>query len=180
MRVQPVRERSQIVEAKQEACGHAIELGFDSETADRVAIVATEGATNFIRHAGAGEILFGCEAHASGRFDVVFIDSGPGISRPERALEDGYSTAGGPGLGLGAMRRLSDSFEIYSREGGGVTIATSFLRDSRGRHPRALHEAAPVRESTRKTGFSVDGFIVSMPGQASCGDGWCFRENGRR
>lgn len=176
MRFLPVRDRSQIVEARQEACEHARELGFDDETSDRVAIVATEGATNFIRHASGGSILFGCEPHAPDRFNVIFIDSGPGIPKVERALEDGFSTAGGLGQGLGAMRRLSDGFDLYSRDEGGVTITTRFQREAGDRYARAPGEPRAARGQLLPGSFQVDGFVVPMPGQTDCGDGWMFHE----
>jgi serine/threonine-protein kinase RsbT len=53
---------------------------------------------------------------------VIAEDHGPGIADVGRALQDGYSTSGGLGLGLPGARRLMDDFDIKSRPGNGTTI----------------------------------------------------------
>jgi serine/threonine-protein kinase RsbT len=53
----------------------------------------------------------------------VFEDQGPGIADVERALQDGFSTGNGLGLGLGGARRLSNEFEIESKPGAGTRVA---------------------------------------------------------
>src|SRR3989454_9133433 len=45
---------------------------------------------------------------------IVARDQGPGIPDVSRALQDGYSTSGGLGLGLPGARRLMDDFDIAS------------------------------------------------------------------
>jgi serine/threonine-protein kinase RsbT len=53
---------------------------------------------------------------------ATFEDQGPGIADIDRALQDGFTTAGGLGLGLGGAKRLSSEFEIESRPGAGTKI----------------------------------------------------------
>jgi serine/threonine-protein kinase RsbT len=53
---------------------------------------------------------------------VEAVDQGPGIEQIERAMQDGYSTSGGLGLGLPGARRLMDEFEIRSEDGVGTTV----------------------------------------------------------
>jgi len=53
---------------------------------------------------------------------VVARDQGPGIGDIALALQDGYSTSGGLGLGLPGARRLMDEFEIESQVGKGTTV----------------------------------------------------------
>jgi len=59
------------------------------------------------------------ERHA---LEVVARDEGPGIRDVERAMQDGYSTSGGLGLGLPGARRLMDDFEVISSLGKGTTV----------------------------------------------------------
>jgi len=53
---------------------------------------------------------------------VIARDQGPGIPDIDRALQDGYSTGGGLGLGLSGAKRLMDEFEIVSQVGQGTTV----------------------------------------------------------
>ena len=73
-----------------------------------------------------------CGLYEAGRIglEIEVSDDGPGIGDLERALADGYSTAGGLGQGLGAVRRLSDEFEIASRPGGGTRVRTRVWRET--------------------------------------------------
>ena len=82
---------------------------------DRAILAATELATNLERHATGGELFI---AIASGGYDLLSIDRGPGIPDLERALAAGYSTAGGLGEGLGTLQRQSDALEIRTDEAG--------------------------------------------------------------
>ena len=53
---------------------------------------------------------------------IIARDQGPGIKDVSRALEDGYSTSGGLGLGLPGARRLMDDFDVSSNVGKGTTV----------------------------------------------------------
>ena len=82
----------------------------------KAAIVATELATNLSRHATGGEIVIVgySKNDTDGWVELVSVDRGPGIADVARCLEDGFSTGGGPGNGLGAVRRLSTEWDLYS------------------------------------------------------------------
>ena len=68
-------------------------------------------ATNLLKHAGGGDIVAQRIADAEGdSLELLSLDAGPGIPDAARALEDGYSTAGSTGTGLGAIRRQADRF----------------------------------------------------------------------
>jgi hypothetical protein len=83
--------------------------------------------------------------------ELLAIDTGPGMSDVSRCLRDGYSTAGTPGTGLGAIRRLADVFDIHSNPGQGTVVMARF-----------------GRSSARPCG------AVSIPvaGEIDCGDAW--------
>jgi anti-sigma regulatory factor (Ser/Thr protein kinase) len=108
-------DRSSVGEARRAAVNVALALGFEEEWRNDIGIAATEVANNVVLHAKGGELLI-CSQGREGSFllDLMAIDNGPGISNVSRAMEDGFSTTGTPGQGLGAIGRLSDSSSLYS------------------------------------------------------------------
>lgn len=94
-------------------------MGFLPSDADAVATAVSELARNIVVHAFFGEVLL---APSTRGLSVVVRDRGPGIADVERALEDGYSTAGGLGCGLPGARRLVDHLEIASTPGVGTVV----------------------------------------------------------
>ncbi|MCX5540910.1 SpoIIE family protein phosphatase [Paraburkholderia sp. CNPSo 3076] len=129
-----------------------------SETdAGRLAIVLTEAATNILKHAGHGELLVGA---LEGAVELIALDSGPGMTDVGIALADGHSTTGTPGTGLGAIRRLSNQFAIYSQPGAG-TVLRVLVQKSGGNAARAAF-----------TRPEIGGVCVPHPGEEVCGDGW--------
>jgi anti-sigma regulatory factor (Ser/Thr protein kinase) len=94
----------------------------------RAALVATELGTNLLKHSlTGGHILYRAipdELGGAVAIEVLSIDKGRGISNISRAFSDGYSTAGSPGTGLGAIQRMSDSLEIFSADTLGTVIST--------------------------------------------------------
>lgn len=117
-----ISESSEIAEARRKTAASASAMGFSEEDAARAAIVVTELGTNIVKHAGHGEILTG-PALTSTRpcFEIVAVDHGPGMD-VERCLRDGYSTAGSPGTGLGAIRRQATTFDVWSAPGLGAAV----------------------------------------------------------
>ena len=156
-----VADPSQISAARRGAEALARELGFDELRAGRVAIVATEMASNIHKHASRGDFLATRFADSTGRgIELLAMDKGPGIVDVVRALEDGYSTAGSPGTGLGAIRRQADIFDIYSRPGAGTVAMARILGEGDDVPAAADGERGIV--------------LVSYPGEVECGDSWAF------
>jgi anti-sigma regulatory factor (Ser/Thr protein kinase) len=138
------------------------QLGFDAEDAGRAALVATEIGTNLVKHGGGGELI----AQQIGRdgrigLELLGLDKGPGIDDVAKCLRDGYSTSGSPGTGLGAMERLSQHFEIYSRPGQGTAVLAQLWPDSR----------QPPSARTQ-----IGALVIPKPGETSCGDSWCYHD----
>jgi anti-sigma regulatory factor (Ser/Thr protein kinase) len=154
----PVTDNSQVAEARRTGASIAARLGFDATQAGELAIVISELATNLVKHARAGEMLFRPLASDSiGGIEVLALDRGPGFGDVGRALRDGYSTAGSPGNGLGAVRRLAAEFDLYSQPGqGSAVLIRTWSR-------------APVAHSQR---LHIGGVSIAKPGEASCGDAW--------
>ena len=118
-----VTETSQVAEARRRAVAVAHANGFDETATGRVAIVVTELATNIVKYGVPGEILVGTYDDATGAgLEILALDKGPGLSDLGSAMRDGHSTGGSAGEGLGAVRRLSDAFDIASRPGSGTAV----------------------------------------------------------
>lgn len=108
-------DRSSVGEARRVATQVAQTMGFDDGRRNDIGIVATEAANNVIAHAKFGELLVCPTLYGSSQWlDLIVMDAGPGITDIPRALEDGYSTIGTAGEGLGAIGRLSDDSALYS------------------------------------------------------------------
>lgn len=120
-----VAERTQVAEARRTAVELGRLAGLPERRQDELAIVVTELAGNIVRHAGRGTVLL---HHGGGAVEVLALDRGPGIRDIAGALRDGTSTeAGGPGLGLGAVRRLSDEWDLHSAPQHGTAVLARFL-----------------------------------------------------
>jgi anti-sigma regulatory factor (Ser/Thr protein kinase) len=162
----PVEGPDQAGEARRAAAEVAKALGFDEVDVGRVAIVATECASNLWKHGAGGEMLIG-EGLCDGRscIELAALDRGPGMRDIARCFEDGYSTAGGAGSGLGAVGRLSDC-EVYSRPGKGTALFARIIgRDRAGR-------------VATESGFASGAVSVPLRGESVCGDGYALRQDG--
>jgi serine/threonine-protein kinase RsbT len=119
----PITSEADILIARQQARAMAAKLGFWSVEQSFIAIAISEIALNIVQYAGQGEIILNTmEKNGTQGIVIVARDEGPGIADIALALRDGYSTGGGPGLGLSAAKRLMDEFEIFSEAGKGTTV----------------------------------------------------------
>jgi anti-sigma regulatory factor (Ser/Thr protein kinase) len=98
-------------------------VGFSATDLTLIATAISEIARNIVKFADHGEIVITAVSE-SGRRGVTVVgrDVGPGIPDPALALQDGYSTYHGLGLGLPGARRLMDHLEIVSVPGEGTTV----------------------------------------------------------
>lgn len=155
-----ITDRSSIGEARRVAAHTAMTLGFNEERRSDIGIVATEAATNILMHAQTGELLI-CPFSEGETIwlDLVALDSGPGIRDIDRAMEDGFSTIGTAGQGLGAVDRLSDFASLYSTGEKGTVYWSRFMAG----------EAVPTSSAG----------VINIPvrGESQCGDGF-FMEIG--
>jgi anti-sigma regulatory factor (Ser/Thr protein kinase) len=152
-----IDDSSKIGEARR-AAQTLVNYEFDAEIAGKVAIAASELATNLQRHAGGGEILLQTlGADEAALIEIIAIDRGPGMSDVSRCMSDGFSTGGTSGTGLGAVRRLATDFDIHSVPGEGTVVMARFGR------------AGGVR-------YGV--VSIALEGEIECGDGWSIRRDG--
>jgi serine/threonine-protein kinase RsbT len=119
----PIDHDADTVAARQQGRALAAQLGLATTDQALVATAISELARNIIQYAKHGEIILEC-AEQKGRRGIVVIanDEGPGIADVELAMQDGYTTGNGLGLGLPGVRRLMDDFEIVSQVGKGTTV----------------------------------------------------------
>jgi serine/threonine-protein kinase RsbT len=118
-----VRKPDDIVAARQAGHELARALGFSLTEMTMIATAISEVARNITSYAGVGEIRVAVQNFDGRRALVVRAeDDGPGIADIDRALEDGYSTGSGLGLGLPGARRLMDHMIVDSTVGHGTVV----------------------------------------------------------
>ena len=129
----PITSDVDIVQARQKGRDLAAGNGFTPGDQTVIAAAISEIARNIVLYARRGEIVFRAvnDGERKGLL-VVARDEGPGIRDLERALQDGYSTSGGLGLGLPGARRLMDEFDIVSAPGQGTTVTMKKWSRDRG------------------------------------------------
>jgi serine/threonine-protein kinase RsbT len=112
-----------VVQARQAGRELAAEIGFSAGDQTVIAAAISEIARNILMYAKRGEVRFTKVLDGTQQgLIVVAEDDGPGIRDIPRALQDGYSTSGGLGLGMPGARRLMDEFEVVSAPGQGTRI----------------------------------------------------------
>src|SRR3954469_20515830 len=118
-----INSNADIVEARQKGRALAIELGFDGSDLTLIAAGISEIARNIVDHAKTGEISLNAASQGSKRgICIIAKDQGPGIKDVAKAMQYGYSTRKGLGVGLPGAKWLMDEFEIASEIGRGTTI----------------------------------------------------------
>jgi anti-sigma regulatory factor (Ser/Thr protein kinase) len=163
----PVSDSSHVGEVRRRTKEFAAEAGLNEPKREQAAIIATELATNLVRHATDGQVVLGVIGDNSHAWvELCSIDRGPGIADVGRCLEDGYSTAGGPGNGLGAVRRLSTTWDVYS------------LQQSESAVPGTIVFARIEDKSRARLGQHFRWGAISRPAphETLCGDSWRIAE----
>ncbi len=119
----PVTADVDVVNARQKGRELAAQAGFSSGDQTVIAAAISEIARNILNYAKRGEVVLSVVTNGDRQGVIVVArDQGPGIPDVQRALEDGYSTSGGLGLGLPGARRLMDDFDVTSSVGQGTTV----------------------------------------------------------
>jgi anti-sigma regulatory factor (Ser/Thr protein kinase) len=158
-----VNDRSNVAEVRRAAGAHARALGWSATACGESELVATELATNLVKHARDGVIALSCpRAVPGGELVLVAIDRGPGIADLRRSLEDGYSTSGSPGTGLGAIKRLAHETDVITGPEGTVMMA-------------GLRNGAVAPGPAARRFAHLAGFELAKEGEAVSGDAWAYR-----
>jgi len=118
-----INREPDIIVARQQGRDIAVELGFSSGDLALIATAISEITRNVIAYATRGEMTMRVVQDGTRRgVEIVVQDEGPGIADLPQAMQDGYSTGGGLGLGLPGARRLMDDFAIESTVGLGTRV----------------------------------------------------------
>lgn len=164
-----IRHQSSVGEARRMARTVAESLGFGPQATEEIVLAMVELATNLIKHAQGGTLtLTPLDEGRRIGLELEALDKGPGIVDIERALTDGFSTAGSLGTGLGSVNRLMDEFDITSSRAAGTRIVCrKWLRH----HPVSM-QRCPLTfgVATRpRPGCDVNGdeFIIKHWGESA-------------
>ncbi|MFF7707125.1 ATP-binding protein [Pseudomonas sp. NPDC007930] len=150
-----VHDPAHVDAARRAIIREAVQAGADEALQGRLVVVAQELAFNLLRHGGGGELYY---QQGDGDLALLAVDRGPGMADVNRCLSDHYSTTGTLGVGLGAIRRMSDRFDLFSRPGQGTVVFAGF--NLPGAAPRSLQYGA----------------VCSVyPGESVAGDGWAIK-----
>jgi serine/threonine-protein kinase RsbT len=123
-----ISSQRDVERVRREARATATCIGFGREEAEAVALAVSELATNLVRYAPGGELLVtACSTGTRTGIAIESRDDGPGIADVALALQDGYSTGGGLGSGLPAVRRLMDDFALTTGPAGTRVEAHKWL-----------------------------------------------------
>ncbi|RYD58182.1 MAG: serine/threonine protein kinase [Sphingobacteriales bacterium] len=156
------QDRSYFSILKKEIHKIVAEAGFSATKVGEIDIIVAEMTSNLVKHAEGGEILVRLMMDGDAEaIELISIDNGPGMTDPQKMMEDGLSTSSTLGHGLGSMKRLSDVFQIYSLKEWGTIILSRVYRKT----PPA--NRVPPRAEVRSV-------IVAKPGESVSGDSYCY------
>lgn len=129
-----ITSRVDVESARREAQAAARAAGAGDHEVGEVALIATELATNILRHARDGWL---CVSTARGDDGATSVriearDRGPGIPDVPRAMTEGFTTAGGYGDGLPLVERLADTMTVESSGAGTSIVAVKWIRSPHG------------------------------------------------
>jgi anti-sigma regulatory factor (Ser/Thr protein kinase) len=158
MRWLAVEDASAVVACRNAGLALASRLRFPAARADALALAVTEAASNLHKHARQGALLLAVNRDADPPgIELVTIDSGPGLGDVSAAMQDGHSTTGTLGIGLGAIRRLADFCDLYSVAGHGTALVARFW-------------PVPREPVPRGPAIRCAGLIRPITGETECGD----------
>jgi anti-sigma regulatory factor (Ser/Thr protein kinase) len=139
----------------------AASIGFSAQNCEEIVLVVAELASNLIRHAGGGTLMLTVAAvPGPPGIQIESEDRGPGIPDFDRALADGYSSAGSLGTGLGAVNRLMDELELRPLAIGTHLVCRRWLRASAATPAVRWLEFGAATRAYRHQRENGDAFIV--------------------
>lgn len=153
-------DRSYFAILKKEIHGIAASAGFTGRKLGEIDIIVAEMVSNLVKHAGGGQLLVKLvEEGGLQGIEILSVDNGPGMTDVTRMVGDGISTKNTLGHGLGAMKRLSNLFQVYSLKDWGTVILV-----------RVYEEDLPLFKKPSK--IEIRSAILPKPGETECGDGF--------
>ena len=120
----PLQSDEHVVGLRKLVRERAIEMKLSLVDQTKLVTAASELARNTIKYGGGGNVHFArVDSGYQQGISLAFIDEGPGILDVAEALQDGFTSGGGLGLGLGGAKRLVDEFTIDTSPGHGTTVS---------------------------------------------------------
>lgn len=118
-----IRQQSDVIQLTNQLRQQASEIGMSALNLTKLSTAASELARNVLTHGGGGQAQLERvrQGHRIG-IRLLFTDRGPGIADVGQAMQPGYSTGSGLGLGLPGAKRLADAFQLTSVVGQGTTV----------------------------------------------------------
>ncbi|MEU6284300.1 ATP-binding SpoIIE family protein phosphatase [Streptomyces sp. NPDC047028] len=166
----PVHDSTRVRDARVAVEAASLLAGLDPHRTAVAALVATELATNLLKHAGGGRIVIGLveplrEKTRPAAVQLTALDHGPGIPDVNTAMRDGFTTTDASlGAGLGTCLRISSAFDLYSTHRGTVAVA------------RIDQEPGTTRSTKERPGPTVGGINAPLAEAEQSGDAWsCVR-----
>ena len=153
-----VNESHEVASVRRAASELARQLGFDEVKTGQLALIVTEAATNIVKHAAEGRMLLRalhCENDVG--VEVLALDNGPGMSDLSAQLVDGHSSVGSYGVGLGAIARLSQEFDIFTQPDRGCVLYMAIWANGNGPSERT---------------WRIGAVCLPLAGELACGDAW--------
>ncbi|HVG11502.1 MAG TPA: ATP-binding protein, partial [Flavisolibacter sp.] len=153
-------DRSYFAILKKEIHNLAVAASFSTGRVGEVDIIVAELVSNLVKHAGGGQVWVKVvEEEGNPGIELISVDKGPGMTDVTRMVADGVSTKNTLGQGLGAMKRLSDVFQVYSQKDWGTVILIRLFKEELPSFRK------PAFEDTRAV-------VLPKPGETACGDGF--------
>jgi anti-sigma regulatory factor (Ser/Thr protein kinase) len=154
----PITDVSSVGEARRRGLLMAERLGFDAVRSGEFGLLITEVSRNVLIHGGGGQaIIVGTRNGHGPVARILALDNGPGIADVPKAMGDGYSTAGTMGGGMGAMKRIATSLEVFTSRAGTIVL---------------VELGSPAKQHA----LQVAGMAIPYPGERLCGDGFAYQQ----
>ena len=155
-----VADRSYFSIIKREVHTLTLNAGFSAQKTGEIDIIVAELVSNMVKHGGGGRVMVKLQEETDNTFlELIAIDSGKGMTDVNRMMVDGVSTRNTLGQGMGAMKRLSHLFQVYSlKDWGTVTLIRVWKNDPALFNPISFSQIRSV--------------IIPKPGERYCGDGF--------
>jgi anti-sigma regulatory factor (Ser/Thr protein kinase) len=160
----PANDRSYFSLIKKEIHRMAAEANISAAKLNDLDLIVAEMTSNLHKYSDDGEILAGVFQNGGQPYvELISIDNGPGMINPSKMMQDGVSTSNTLGHGLGSMKRLSDSFELYSQPAWGTIVLSRVY-------------SSPENDVKQKLSLIVRPIVVCKPGEKVSGDGFVYKK----
>ncbi len=164
-RVLKADDRSYFALLKKEVHALALSANFSEQKVGEIDIIVAEMVSNLVKHAGGGQLLVKLIEESSLQgIELISVDNGAGMTDISRMVADGVSTKNTLGQGLGAIKRLSNLFQVYSQKDWGTVILSRLFEND-------------LPQFQKPTVSEIKAVVLPKPGETACGDGFFYTVN---